>query len=49
MSAEAIQGLKNYKYKSTGLTWLDEVHQPFWNGALCAAPPFNRARRPTRL
>lgn len=33
MTKEAIDGLKNYKYRSTGLTWIDALHQPFWNGA----------------
>ena len=31
LSARALTGLKNYKYKAAGYTLLDEVHQPFWN------------------
>jgi len=33
MTQEALRGLQSYRYKSTGLTWLDHLHQPFWNGA----------------
>ncbi len=32
-SPRALQGLKNYKYVSGGYTWLDDIHQPFWNCA----------------
>jgi ethanolaminephosphotransferase len=35
LSERALQGLKQYKYKPGGYTWLDDVHNPYWN---CACP-----------
>lgn len=32
LTPRALQGLKNYQYKSGGYTWLDEIHTPIWNG-----------------
>ncbi len=32
LSPRALQGLKQYQYKSGGYTLLDDIHQPFWNG-----------------
>lgn len=32
LSPRALQGLKEYQYKPAGYTWLDDAHQPFWNG-----------------
>ncbi|MEW5306169.1 MAG: hypothetical protein WDW36_008656 [Sanguina aurantia] len=31
LSPRALQGLKEYQYKPAGYTWLDDLHQPFWN------------------
>lgn len=31
LSNRALEGLKDYKYKSAGATWMDEIHNPFWN------------------
>lgn len=31
LSERALQGLKQYKYKPGGYTWLDDVHNPYWN------------------
>ena len=31
-SRDDLEGLRAYKYKSSGTTWLDDAHQPFWNG-----------------
>ncbi len=35
LSERGLEGLKQYVYHSAGYTWLDDVHQPFWN---CAYP-----------
>jgi hypothetical protein len=35
LSERGLQGLKQYVYHSGGYTWLDDVHQPFWN---CGCP-----------
>ena len=32
LSRRALEGLANYKYVASGLTWLDDIHQPAWNG-----------------
>ena len=32
LTPRALCGLKQYKYKAGGYTWLDDAHQPFWNG-----------------
>ena len=32
LTPRALRGLKQYKYKAGGYTWLDDAHQPFWNG-----------------
>lgn len=31
LSTRALEGLRAYKYKPGGYTWLDHAHQPFWN------------------
>jgi hypothetical protein len=31
LSERGLEGLKQYVYHSGGTTWLDDVHQPFWN------------------
>ena len=32
ITPRGLKGLKQYKYKPGGYTWLDDLHQPFWNG-----------------
>jgi hypothetical protein len=32
LSRRALKGLAQYKYVASGLTWLDDAHQPAWNG-----------------
>jgi len=34
LTPRALRGLKQYKYKAGGYTWLDDAHQPFWNGEM---------------
>ena len=34
LSPRALQGLKQYQYKSGGYTLLDGFHTPIWNGKL---------------
>lgn len=43
LSPRALQGLKQYQYKSGGYTLLDDIHQPFWNGQ--KLPMLNRHAR----
>ena len=31
LSQRALEGLRAYKYKPGGYTWLDHLHTPFWN------------------
>jgi len=31
LSRRALNNFKDYKYKASGYTWLDDVHTPFWN------------------
>jgi ethanolaminephosphotransferase len=31
LSKRMLKGLSTYKYTSSGLTWLDHVHNPMWN------------------
>lgn len=38
LSERALEGLRNYKYKSGGLTRLDDLHQPFWNWLVSQLP-----------
>lgn len=38
LSPRALQGLKQYQYKSGGYTLLDDIHQPFWNGIVNFLP-----------
>mmetsp|Transcript_6585 Transcript_6585/g.17056 ORF Transcript_6585/g.17056 Transcript_6585/m.17056 type:complete len:382 (+) Transcript_6585:531-1676(+) len=33
LTERALQGLKQYQYKPGGYTWLDAVHNPYWNSA----------------
>lgn len=47
LSERALDGLKHYKYKPGGYTWLDDLHQPFWNCALATVSP-SAARHPCR-
>ena len=35
LSPRALQGLKQYQYKSGGYTLLDGFHTPIWNGKSC--------------
>jgi hypothetical protein len=35
LSARALTGLSSYKYKPSGYTLLDDIHQPFWNCECC--------------
>ncbi len=37
LSLRALAGLKQYQFKSAGLTWLDQIHQPHLNGAAGSA------------
>lgn len=34
ITPRGLKGLKQYQYKPGGYTWLDDWHQPFWNGTL---------------
>ena len=43
LTPRALRGLKQYKYKAGGYTWLDDVHQPFWNGEREVFFPFHSA------
>jgi ethanolaminephosphotransferase len=47
LSSRALKGLKQYKYKPAGYTFLDNAHQPFWNCEYCAqrraSPSLRRA------
>ena len=45
MTKEALRGLKQYQYKSMGTTWLDDLHQPFWNGTFATLVPPLRTRQ----
>ncbi|CAG9461470.1 unnamed protein product [Pedinophyceae sp. YPF-701] len=38
LSGRALRGLRNYRYKSAGTTWMDELHNPLWNGAVEMLP-----------
>ncbi|KAK9792253.1 hypothetical protein WJX73_008786 [Symbiochloris irregularis] len=38
LSTRALGGLKQYEYKSGGYTWLDDLHQPFWNWVTAHLP-----------
>ena len=31
LSKRMCKGISSYKYQSAGLTWLDHLHNPFWN------------------
>eukprot|EP00983_Pelagomonas_calceolata_P031626 991489-Pelagomonas_calceolata.AAC.7 len=35
LSKQALFGLQSYKYKSGGYTYLDTLHNPFWNCEFC--------------
>eukprot|EP00884_Botryococcus_braunii_P012698 jgi/Botrbrau1/21429/Bobra.0216s0042.1 len=34
LSPRALKGLQQYQYRPGGYTWLDDLHQPFWNGVI---------------
>lgn len=38
LTERALQGLKQYQYKPGGYTWLDAVHNPYWNCAPACSP-----------
>jgi len=38
LSARALAGLKAYKYKSAGTTWLDDAHVPMWDYIVARLP-----------
>ena len=31
LSRQMLKGLSSYKYKASGHTWLDDLHDPMWN------------------
>ncbi|KAF5843458.1 CDP-Ethanolamine:DAG ethanolamine phosphotransferase [Dunaliella salina] len=40
LSQQALYGLQSYKYKSGGYTYLDSLHNPFWNYLVECLPTF---------
>lgn len=34
LSERAVKGIAHYKYKASGYTWLDDLHNPLWNWAV---------------
>ena len=38
LSQRMCKGLSSYKYQSSGLTWLDHLHDPMWNWCVSKMP-----------
>lgn len=38
LSRDALDGLKAYKYRAGGYTWLDDLHTPLWNWVVTLLP-----------
>ena len=41
VTEKGLNTLKNYKYKSSGSTWLDKKLDPFWNWFVSKLPMVN--------